>query len=74
MSSTKMLMQQFKQFIENGTNFDLTFSVLSSEIKSKLFFTYCMDRYGSQLSNYCTGYPKEKSNTFNMEITISHTL
>ena len=58
MSSTKMLMQQFKQFIENVTNFDLTFSMLSSDIKSKLISTYCMDLYGSLLSNYCTGYPE----------------
>ena len=53
------------------------FSMLSSDIKSKLISTYCMDLCGSQLWNYGTGYPEscvEKSNTFNMEITISYTL
>ena len=32
--------------------------MLSSDIKSKLISTYCMDLYGSQLWNYCTGYPE----------------
>ena len=34
------------------------FSMLSSDIKSKLISTYCMDLYGSQLWNYGTGYPE----------------
>ena len=61
----------------NEVRFD--FSMLSCDIKSKLISTYCMDLYGSQLWNYGTGYPEtflccvEKSNTFNMEITISYT-
>ena len=52
-------MQQFKHFIENVTieaRFD--FSMLSSDIKSKLISTYCMDLYGSQLWNYGTGLPE----------------
>ena len=40
----------------NEVRFD--FSMLSSNIKSKLISTYCMDLYGSQLWNYGTGYPK----------------
>ena len=32
--------------------------MLSSDIKSKLISTYCMDLYGSQLWNYGTGYPE----------------
>ena len=74
------------------------FSLLSSDTKSKLFLTYCMDLYGSQLWNYGYGgiiYTRdiplneiialrllsrsvlccvEKSNTFNMKITILYTL
>ena len=40
----------------NVVRFD--FSMLSSDIKSKLLSTYCMDLYGSQLWNYGTGYPE----------------
>ena len=40
----------------NEVRFD--FSMLSSDIKSKLISTYCMDLYGSQLWNYGTGYPE----------------
>ena len=32
--------------------------MLSSDNKSKLISTYCMDLYGSQLWNYGTGYPE----------------
>ena len=37
----------------NEVRFD--FSMLSSDIKSKLISTYCMELYGSQLWNYGTG-------------------
>ena len=40
----------------NEVRFD--FSMLSSDIKSKLISTYCMDLYGSQLWNYGTGCPE----------------
>ena len=40
----------------NEVRFD--FSMLSSDIKSKLISTYCMDLYGSQLWSYGTGYPE----------------
>ena len=40
----------------NEVRFD--FSMLSSDIKSRLISTYCMDLYGSQLWNYGTGYPE----------------
>ena len=41
----------------NEARFD--FSMLSRDTKSILFFTYCMDIYGSQLWNYGTGYPEK---------------
>ena len=40
----------------NEVQFD--FPMLSSDIKSTLIFTYCMDLYGSQLWNYGIGYPE----------------
>ena len=40
----------------NEVRFD--FSMLSSDIKSKLISTFCMELYGSQLWNYGAGYPE----------------
>ena len=43
-------------FYRKYNEIKLDFSMLSSELKSKLIDTYCMDLYGSNLWNFASGY------------------
>ena len=48
----------FQTFYRKCNEVRFDFSMLSSDIRSKLISTYCMDLYGSQLWNYGAGYPE----------------
>ena len=56
--NTVMLFTCIQAFYRKYNEVRFDFSMLSSDIKSKLISTYCLNLYGSQLWNYGTGYPE----------------